>query len=142
YVSGSSRINSNRDPNNPFDDGKNLSGRVGADLKTGIGSNLTLEATINPDFGQIEADPAEVNLTVFETIFSERRPFFTEGSSILAAGTSNYYYSRRIGARPTGAASGDFVDYPDVSTILGAAKLSGRLRSGTSLGFLAAVTDE
>ncbi len=142
YVSGSSRINSNRDPNNPFDDGKNLSGRVGADLKTGIGSNLTLEATINPDFGQIEADPAEVNLTVFETIFSERRPFFTEGSSILAAGTSNYYYSRRIGARPTGAAAGDFVDYPDVSTILGAAKLSGRLRSGTSLGFLAAVTDE
>ncbi len=147
YVAASSRVNSNRNPDNPFDDGLNLNGRVGADIKTGIGSNLTLEATFNPDFGQIEADPAEVNLTVFETIFSERRPFFTEGSSILAAGTSNYYYSRRIGARPTGpptteAAAGGFLDYPDVSTILGAAKLSGRLRSGTSVAFLAAVTDE
>ena len=68
--------------------------------------NLTLEATINPDFGQIEADPAEVNLTVFETIFSERRPFFIEGNNVLEAGTSNYYYSRRIGARPTGPAVG------------------------------------
>ena len=71
-------------------------------MKVGIGSNLTLEATINPDFGQIEADPAEVNLTVFETIFDERRPFFIEGNNVLEAGTSNYYYSRRIGARPTG----------------------------------------
>ena len=83
-------------------------------MKVGIGSNLTLEATINPDFGQIEADPAEVNLTVFETIFTERRPFFIEGNSVLVAGTSNYYYSRRIGARPTGAATGDYVDYPDI----------------------------
>ena len=58
------------------------------------------------------------------------------------AGTSNYYYSRRIGARPTGPASGDYVDYPDTSTILGAAKLTGRLRSGTSLGFLGALTDQ
>lgn len=142
YVSGSSRMTGNRDLNNPFDDGKNLRGRVGADMKIGIGSNLTLEATINPDFGQIEADPAEVNLTVFETIFSERRPFFIEGNNVLEAGTSNYYYSRRIGARPTGAALGDYVDYPDVSTILGAAKLTGRTRRGTSVGFLAAVTDE
>ncbi len=120
----------------------NLAGRVGADMKIGIGSNLTLEATINPDFGQIEADPAEVNLTVFETIFDERRPFFIEGNSVLVAGTSNYYYSRRIGARPTGAATGDYVDYPDISTILGAAKLTGRFKSGTSVGFLGAVTDE
>ena len=56
-------------------------------MKVGIGSNLTLEATINPDFGQIEADPAEVNLTVFETIFDEKRPFFIEGNNVLAAGT-------------------------------------------------------
>ena len=109
-------------------------------MKVGLGSNLTLEATINPDFGQIEADPAEVNLTVFETIFDERRPFFIEGNNVLEAGTSNYYYSRRIGARPTGPATGDFVDYPSTSTILGAAKLTGRLGSGTSLGFLGAVT--
>jgi uncharacterized protein DUF5916 len=142
YVSSSSRMTGNRDPNNPFDNGVNLGGRVGADMKVGIGSNLTLEATINPDFGQIEADPAEVNLTVFETIFTERRPFFIEGNSVLVAGTSNYYYSRRIGARPTGTATGDYVDYPDVSTILGAAKLTGRFRTGTSVGFLGAVTDE
>jgi hypothetical protein len=142
YVASSSRMTALRDPNNPFDDGVNLGGRVGGDMKVGIGSNLTLEATINPDFGQIEADPAEVNLTVFETIFDERRPFFIEGSNVLAAGTGNYYYSRRIGARPTGPASGDYVDYPETSTILGAAKLTGRLRSGTSIGFLGAVTGE
>ena len=142
YVSGSSRRTGNRDLNNPFDDGKNLAGSIGADMKIGIGSNLTVEATINPDFGQIEADPAEVNLTVFETIFAERRPFFIEGNSVLEAGTSNYYYSRRIGARPTGPASGDYVDYPNVSTILGAAKLTGRTKHGTSVGFLAALTDK
>jgi hypothetical protein len=142
YVSSSSRSTGNRDLNNPFDNGLNLAGKVGADMKVGIGSNLTLEATINPDFGQIEADPAEVNLTVFETTFSERRPFFLEGNNVLVAGTSNYYYSRRIGARPTATATGDYVDYPDVSTILGAAKLTGRFRTGTSVGFLGAVTDE
>lgn len=142
YISGSSRRTGDRDLRNPFDDGKNLGGSAGADVKVGIGSNLTLDATFNPDFGQIEADPAEVNLTVFETIFSERRPFFIEGNSVLEAGTSNYYYSRRIGARPTGPANGAYVDYPDVSTILGAAKLTGRTRHGTSVGFLAALTDQ
>ncbi len=81
----------------------NLGGRVGADMKVGIGSNLTLEATINPDFGQIEADPAEVNLTVFETIFDERRPFFIEGNSVLEAGTSQLLLlapHRRAADRP------------------------------------------
>jgi hypothetical protein len=142
YVASSSRVTGDRDLNNPFDNGLNLTGRVGADMKVGLGSNLTLEATINPDFGQIEADPAEVNLTVFETIFTEKRPFFIEGNNVLQAGTSNFYYSRRIGARPTGPATGDYVDYPETSTILGAAKLSGRLKSGTSVGFLGAVTSE
>ena len=142
YVAGSSRVTGNRDFGNPFDDGRNLEQRVGADLKFGLGSNLTLEATLNPDFGQVEADPAEVNLTVFETIFDERRPFFIEGNRVLEAGTSNYYYSRRIGARPIGPVSGDYVDYPETSTILGAAKLTGRLKSGTSLGVLGAFTDE
>ncbi len=142
YVAASSRMTGNRDRGNPFDDGTNLGGRIGADVKVGIGSNLTLEAAINPDFGQIEADPAEVNLTVFETTFSERRPFFIEGNSVLEAGTSNFYYSRRIGARPTFAAPPgyEYVDYPSTSTILGAAKLTGRLGSGTSVGFLGAVT--
>ena len=95
--------------NDPFDNGLNLTGRVGADVKVGIGPNLTLEATVNPDFGQIEADPAEVNLTVFETIFDERRPFFIEGNNRLEPSASNYYYSRRIGARPTGPATGEYV---------------------------------
>jgi hypothetical protein len=142
YVASSSRMTGSPDRNDPFDDGVNLGGRVGGDMKVGLGPNLTLEATINPDFGQIEADPAEVNLTVFETIFDERRPFFLEGNNVLAAGTGNYYYSRRIGARPTGPVPPGYSDYPDTSTILGAAKLTGRLRSGTSVGVLGALTDQ
>lgn len=141
YVASSSQVSANRDERNPFDSGLNLGGRLGADMKAGIGSNLTLEATINPDFGQIEADPAEVNLSVFETSFDERRPFFIEGNNLLEVPGVRSYYSRRIGARPTASASGDYVDYPDTSTIIGAAKLTGRMRSGTSLGFLGALTD-
>ena len=108
----------------------------------GLGSNLTLEATVNPDFGQVEADPAEVNLSAFETFFSERRPIFVEGANLLSGTVNNYFYSRRIGAAPQGRADGDFVDYPGTTTILGAAKLTGRLASGTSIGLLGAVTGE
>ncbi|HUE96935.1 MAG TPA: DUF5916 domain-containing protein, partial [Longimicrobiaceae bacterium] len=79
FVVGSSTMNATRDVNDPFDDGQNLSSRVGLDMKMGLGPNLTLDATINPDFGQVEADPAEVNLSAFETRFREQRPFFTEG---------------------------------------------------------------
>ena len=79
---------------------------------------------------------------MFETIFSERRPFFLEGNDVLTAGTGNYYYSRRIGARPSGSAAGDYVNRPDTATILAAAKLTGRLSSGTRVGLLAAVTDQ
>lgn len=143
YVAGSSIVTSNRNPANPFDDGRNLTGRVGADLKVGLGPNLTLDATINPDFGQVEADPAEVNLSAFETIFAEKRPFFLEGATLLElASVDNFFYSRRVGARPAGAATGEFVDYPQTTTILGAAKLTGRLASGTSIGMLSAVTAE
>jgi hypothetical protein len=140
YVASNSTVNDNRDQRNPFDDGRNLAGRVGGDLKMGVGPNLTLEATVNPDFGQVEADPAEVNLSAFETFFSEKRPFFIEGSQILAASGASYFYSRRIGARPRGSAPGDYVDYPEASTILGAAKLTGQLAGRTSVGVLAAVT--
>lgn len=156
YISGNSRVPGNRDLANPFDDGKNLTGRAGADVKVGIGSNLTLDVTVNPDFGQVEADPAQLNLSVFEVIFDERRPFFIEGNNVLAAGTSNYYYSRRIGARPassppgvnlvpgvnTAPGSGNFTSFPPVTQILTAAKLTGRLKPNTSVGFLAAVTGE
>ena len=108
----------------------------------GLGPNLTLETAINPDFGQVEADPAEVNLTAFETRFPEKRPFFLEGAQLFNIGHPNFYYSRRIGARPIGPATGDYVDYPDATTILAAAKLTGRLPSKTSIGFIAAVTDD
>ena len=115
--------------------------RTGVDAKFGIGSNLTVDATINPDFGQVEADPAEVNLSAFETIVEERRPFFTEGAPLLRVEGPNYFYSRRIGAAPHFAARGDFVDQPRASTILGAAKLTGRTASRLSVGALLAVTD-
>jgi hypothetical protein len=142
YVAGSSTMRANRDRSNPFDDGRNLGSRIGADLKMGLGPNLTLEAAFNPDFGQVEADAAEVNLSAFETRFPEKRPFFLEGSSLFNIGHPNFYYSRRIGARPLGPAAGDYVDYPSASTILGAAKLTGRLPSKTSVAFLSAVTGE
>ncbi len=142
YVAGGSTVDGNRDRGNPFVDGKNLEGRIGADIKMGLGPNLTLETALNPDFGQVEADPAEVNLTAFETRFPEKRPFFTEGAQLFNIGHPNFYYSRRIGARPIGPATGDYVEYPNQNTIIAAAKLTGRLPSKTSLGFIGAVTDD
>ncbi|MEZ5285835.1 MAG: DUF5916 domain-containing protein [Vicinamibacterales bacterium] len=142
YVVGSINAVGARDPANPFLSALNPRGGAGADVKLGLGSNLTLDATFNPDFAQVEADPAQVNLTAFEVIFPERRPFFLEGNSVLEAGTGNFYYSRRIGARPTGSAPGEYVDYPTAATILGAAKLTGRLSRGLNVGALAAVTDD
>ena len=142
YVAGASTMSAAPDPDNPFDQGGNLAGRVGADIKMGVGPNLTLDATINPDFGQVEADPAEVNLSGVETFFDEKRPFFTEGAGLLnLAPVGNFFYSRRIGAPPIGSAAGDFVDAPAASTILGAAKLTGRTASGLSIGAMAAITD-
>src|SRR5688572_6509604 len=141
YVASDATMNGDRDRNDPFDDGRNVAGRIGGDVKVGLGPSLTLQATVNPDFGQVEADPAEVNLSAFETIFSEKRPFFVEGNQLLG-GAGQFFYSRRIGARPRGSANGDYVDYPSATTILGAAKLTGRLASGTSIGALAAVTAE
>lgn len=137
YVAGDATAVT-REPGDPFD--QVFTNRVGTDAKIGIGPNLTLDLTVNPDFGQVEADPAEVNLSAFETFFDERRPFFIEGNELLTGGGPDYYYSRRIGARPHGGASGDFVDGPDNTTIAGAAKLSGRLASGLSIGALASVT--
>jgi hypothetical protein len=142
YVASNARLVGNRGAGDPFTEGANLEARVGADVKMGFGSNLTLEATVNPDFGQVEADPAEVNLSAFETFFDERRPFFVEGANLLTGNVNNYFYSRRIGGAPVGRAAGDFVEYPGTTTILGAAKLTGRLPSGTSIGMLGAVTDE
>ncbi|HET7585532.1 MAG TPA: DUF5916 domain-containing protein [Gemmatimonadaceae bacterium] len=142
YVATNARMQSDRDVRDPFSDATEVSANVGGDLKMGLGPNLTLEGTFNPDFGQVEADPAEVNLTAFETFFDEKRPFFTEGSRLLSGNGPSYFYSRRIGAPPRGDIPGDptFVDQPNTTTILGAAKLTGRLASGTSIGTLVAMT--
>jgi hypothetical protein len=140
YVAGSSTLIGDPNPGNPFEDDVSGTGRIGLDAKVGFGSNLTLDITVNPDFGQVEADPAEVNLSAFETFFSERRPFFLEGSRLLTGTINTYFYSRRIGATPAIPTSGDYLDYPNTATILGAGKLTGRLPSKTSIGMLAAVT--
>ena len=140
YVAGNGRFTANPVEGDPFDDGSDFDGRAGADLKMGLGPNLTLDATVNPDFGQIEADPAVINLTAYETIFSERRPFFVEGNPLFTIDGPSYFYSRRIGATPHGDADGDFVDQPTATTILGAGKVTGRMPSGLSIGVLGALT--
>ena len=121
----------------------------GADIKYGVTSNLTLDATVNPDFGQVEADPAVLNLTAFETFFEERRPFFIEGNDLLSfsvncnninCGGEGLYYSRRIGREPLLSSRYGDANPPTSTTILGAAKLTGRLTSGLSLGVLNALT--
>lgn len=133
------------DPASPFDDGSVYGGSMGVDLKYGLTGGLTLDATVNPDFGQVEADPAVVNLTAFETFFEERRPFFVEGAGLFGFGGLEglrFFYSRRVGQRPTLSARGQgpFVDQPTRSTILGAAKISGRTDSGWVVAFMNAIT--
>jgi hypothetical protein len=139
YIAADSRFINVTDPNDPFAKDYDSGLRAGGDLKMGVGPNLTLDVTINPDFGQVEADPAEVNLSAYETFFAERRPFFLEGANLF--GGRGFYYSRRIGAPPPGQPSADYVEPIENTTILGAAKLTGRLPSGLSVAALTAVTD-
>ncbi len=120
---------------------------IGLDLKFGVTSNLTVDVTLNPDFGQVEADPSEVNLSEFETRFEERRPFFIEGSNIFQfgiGGGDRLFYSRRIGRAPQGGVDslGGYSSRPANTTILSAEKLSGKTESGWTLGLLHAMTDE
>lgn len=139
---------------NPFFSPNDWKGSVGADIKYGITSDFTLTGTINPDFGQVEADPAVINLSAFETFFPERRPFFLEGTDIFDFGRTQTYntfgnplmfYSRRIGRQPQGnvtdaQSNAEYVDTPDQTTIAGAAKISGKTDGGLSLGILDAFT--
>ncbi|MEE4115823.1 MAG: DUF5916 domain-containing protein [Marinilabiliaceae bacterium] len=140
---------------NPFADGNDLKGNMGFDAKIGVTNNLTLDLTMFPDFGQVEADPSEVNLSAYETYFEEKRPFFIEGNSITSfnvglgdgdAGNDNLFYSRRIGRRPHGYPSYDqetgFAKTPHFTDILGAAKLTGKTENGLSIGVLESVTKE
>ncbi|MEE8573184.1 MAG: DUF5916 domain-containing protein, partial [Gemmatimonadota bacterium] len=142
YVTGTATTTSSSliEEGDPFSSRSESDGRAGADLKMGIGPSLTLDATFNPDFGQVEADPAEVNLSAFPTFFPERRPFFVEGKELLEA--EDLFYSRRIGARPRGGVDADYADYPRNTTILTAGKLTGRTPGGLSVGALGAVTAE
>jgi hypothetical protein len=133
------------DPENPFHAPNRMAGAVGADVRVGLGPALTLSATLNPDFGQVEADPAVVNLTAFETFQEERRPFFVEGSDMFQTSWQMgmpFFYSRRIGRTPQLDVPREaaWADAPSATTILGAVKLTGRTESGWSVGVLDAVT--
>lgn len=140
YAAASVSRQDREDPLDPFDDGFQSTTRLGADIKVGAGPHLTLDLTVNPDFGQVEADPAVINLTAFETIFPERRPFFVEGNKLLSNSFQPFFYSRRIGAPPHGTVAAAYSETPANTTILAASKLSGRLSSGLSVGVLAALT--
>ena len=137
---------------NPFARATALQRTAGLDLRLGVTQDLTLTATINPDFGQVEADPSEVNLTGVESFFAERRPFFLEGSDLFAfdmnglwwMGREELFYSRRLGRAPQGDApeGARWVTSEPAANVLGAAKLSGRTAGGWKLAALAAMTDD
>ena len=139
---------------NPFATGSAWKYNAGLDAKFGITNNMTLDVTVNPDFGQVEADPSEVNLTAYETFFQEKRPFFIEGNNITSfktgigdgdIGYDNLFYSRRIGRSPqTGPDTEDneYARIPRVTPIISAAKLTGKTPDGLSIGILEAVTAE
>jgi hypothetical protein len=153
YTAGRAEFVAPQRAGNPFNDGSRAFGSAGLDMKYGLTSNLTLNATVNPDFGQVEVDPAVVNLSAFETFFQEKRSFFLEGAQIFnnfGRGGSNsfwgfnnsepqIFYSRRIGRSPQLDAPGDYADPPTATTILGAAKLTGKTSRGWSIGLLEAV---
>lgn len=126
----------------------------GVDLKYGLTSSLTLTGTVNPDFGQVEVDPAVLNLTQFETFFPEKRPFFTEGADVFRFGNGpansrwgfnmsfpTFFYSRRIGRAPQTGIDADYMHAPGETTILGAAKITGKVGNGWTIGILDALTD-
>ncbi len=140
----------------PYHSNSDAQFRAGADVKVNVTSNLTLDATVNPDFGQVEVDPAVVNLSVFETTFSEKRPFFVSNSGYFSTGGLSCFncnnvsslsllYTRRIGRSPqlsgvVGSRS-EYLDVTDATTILGAAKVTGRTSKGLTVGLLDAVTN-
>jgi hypothetical protein len=143
-------------PGDPFRSKREMTSRVGGDIKYNITSSLTLDATVNPDFGQVEVDPAVVNLSDFETTFQEKRPFFVANSSSFSFGnfncffcsnasSLNVFYSRRIGRAPQLGSlvrsQASYADVPDASTILGAAKITGRTSNGLSVAMLEALTN-
>jgi len=151
YLMGSMEKNQ-KEEGNPYQTGTNWNYNAGLDGKIAVTNDLTLNFTINPDFGQVEADPSEVNLSAFESYFSEQRPFFVAGANIfnypLVAGQSwsreNLFYSRRIGRRPhyyPDTEDEEHISSPEFTRILGAFKLSGKTNNGWSIGVLESITN-
>ncbi len=140
YVSGKITT-SKRIPENSFAKGSKFDGQGGLDAKIGITNNFTLDATINPDFGQVEADPSILNLSAFEIYFEEKRPFFVEGKSFFdfKFDEDQLFYTRRIGHAPSYTPSYDTIRMPDFTTIGGALKLSGKTANGLSVGVIESV---
>jgi hypothetical protein len=129
--------------------GRTQDATLGGDVKYRVASNLTLDATLNPDFGQVEADPAVLNLTAFETFFNEQRPFFVAGRGLFQFDVNcnnvncngeGLVYSRRIGRAPELAGTYSDTTSPAFTRVLGAGKLTGRLPGGLTIGALEAVT--
>ncbi len=153
YVTARASYITPTQPGSPFQQASSYGIRVGGEVKALLTSTLALDAAINPDFGQVEVDPAVVNLSAFETFLPEKRPFFIEGSGLFGFGGLNCYfcnnangmslfYSRRIGRRPQGSVDipARYSDIPDHTGILGAAKVTGRTARGLQVGLLNAVT--
>ncbi len=130
---------------------RDISGNIGVDMKFGLATNTMLDLAINPDFGQVEIDQSIINLTAFETFYPEKRPFFLEGADLFRFGSTydgrqmRLFYSRRIGrrpARPRLESGQRFIEMPQATTILGAAKLTSRTTGGLSVGALSALTGQ
>lgn len=126
-------------------DGRDYYSNTGVDLKYGFMRrfNVTIDAAINPDFGQVEVDPAVLNLSTYETFYPEKRPFFIEGNKYFET-DFNLFYSRRIGRAPQyyPADASYYLDYPKSTTILGAMKIIGKSPDGWVFGAINALTDE
>jgi hypothetical protein len=154
YVTSQAEMLADATTTDPFNHGTKLEPDAGGDLRMPVGSRLTLNATVNPDFGQVEVDPAVVNLSDVETFYPEKRPFFVENASVFSTGNQgasdywgfnwpepNFFYSRRIGRTPQGTVpDADYTDVPPGTTILGAAKLTGKLTPTVNFGTLHALT--
>jgi hypothetical protein len=154
YVTGKAEYLAHA-PDDPFHSGSRHTPGLGVDLRRGVGNSLTLNATVNPDFGQVEVDPAVVNLSDVETYFNEKRPFFTENARVFSFGNEGandywgfnwpeptYFYTRRVGRAPQGQLprDADYVDPSQATHILGAAKLTGKLGPELNFGTMHAVT--
>ena len=151
YTVGSLRSYPRQD-GNPLATGHDNRLFGGLDGKVGLTHDLTVNFTLNPDFGQVEADPSVINLTAYETYFEEKRPFFVEGRNItdftITGGDGdfsfdNLFYSRRLGREPQiYPETSGYYRLPQSTTILGALKLSGKTKNGWSIGLVEVLTDK